>query len=78
VVVLLREGFNSGTAERLADLISYEPIPSKPSRAGEVGEGSCARHGASLMGRRGPKMDPARTRALEEGRSNRESACAAT
>jgi hypothetical protein len=28
--VLLREGFNSETAERLADLISHEPIPPSP------------------------------------------------
>ena len=30
LAVLLREGFNSETAERLADLISHEPIPAKP------------------------------------------------
>jgi hypothetical protein len=27
LAVLLREGFDSATAERLADLISHEPIP---------------------------------------------------
>ena len=35
LAVLLREGFDSATAERLADLISHEPIPeslkTKPS-----------------------------------------------
>ena len=30
LAVLIREGFNAETAERLADLISHEPIPAKP------------------------------------------------
>jgi hypothetical protein len=30
LTVLLREGFNSETAERLADLISHEPISTMP------------------------------------------------
>ena len=29
----MREGFNSETAERLADLIAHEPIPAKPKVA---------------------------------------------
>ena len=31
LAVLLREGFNPETAERLAGLISHEPIPAKPA-----------------------------------------------
>jgi hypothetical protein len=34
LAVLLREGFNSETAARLADLIAHEPIPAKPERPG--------------------------------------------
>ena len=30
LAVLIREGFNAETAERLADLIAHEPIPAKP------------------------------------------------
>jgi hypothetical protein len=30
LAVLIREGFNPETAQRLADLISHEPIPAKP------------------------------------------------
>ena len=33
LAVLLREGFNSETAERLADLIAHEPISAKPKVA---------------------------------------------
>jgi hypothetical protein len=33
LAVLIREGFNSETAERLADLIAHEPIPAKPKVA---------------------------------------------
>jgi hypothetical protein len=33
LAVLRREGFNSETAERLADLIAHEPISAKPKVA---------------------------------------------
>jgi hypothetical protein len=33
LAVLLREGFNTETAERLADLIAHERIPAEPKPA---------------------------------------------
>jgi hypothetical protein len=31
LAVLVREGFDAKTADRLAELIAHEPIPAKPS-----------------------------------------------
>jgi hypothetical protein len=38
LAVLLREGFASGTAERLADLIAHEPIPARPAGQANAAE----------------------------------------